>query len=192
MSEFDRNISPGIATSSLDFASLGKLRGQAQQQDNKAIKEAARQFESMFAQMMLKSMREASFKSDLVESNAMDTYQGMYDKELASQMSKRGTLGIADMLVRNFEQQRSQPSAADVLAARDAQRAKTGDAGLPMNRPPAKPLALPCPVRIRTALRSPVTTVCRWRPNAPATTDPATTADSKHGLIPHERYSLHR
>jgi flagellar protein FlgJ len=142
MSEFDRNISPGIASSSLDFASLGKLRGQAQQQDNKAIKEAARQFESMFAQMMLKSMREASFKSDLVESNAMDTYQGMYDKELASQMSKRGTLGIADMLVRNFEQQRSQPSAADVLASRDAQRGKTGDAGLPMSRPQAEAMPL--------------------------------------------------
>ena len=135
MSEFDRNITPGIASSSLDFASLGRLRGQAQQQDNKAIKEAARQFESMFAQMMLKSMREASFKSDLVESNAMDTYQGMYDKELANQMSKRGTLGIADMLVRNFEQQRAQPSAADVLASRDAQRAKTGDAGIATGYP---------------------------------------------------------
>jgi flagellar protein FlgJ len=54
--------------------------------------------------MMLKSMREANnvMKSDLVESQAAETFEGMYDKEMSVQMAKRNTMGLADMLVRQL------------------------------------------------------------------------------------------
>ena len=51
------------ASSSLDFAGLARLRGEAQKKSNAGNREAAQQFEAMFVQMMLKSMRDATFKS---------------------------------------------------------------------------------------------------------------------------------
>ena len=92
------------ARSYLDFAGLGELRGKAQQNDDQALRETAQQFEALFIQMMLKSMREANnvMKSDLVESQAAETFEGMYDKEMSVQMAKRNTMGLADMLVRQL------------------------------------------------------------------------------------------
>ena len=47
------------ARSSLDFAQLGELKGRAQRREDSALRETAQQFEAMFLQMMLKTMREA-------------------------------------------------------------------------------------------------------------------------------------
>jgi Rod binding domain-containing protein len=91
------------ARSYLDFAGLGALRGRATQNQGAALDEAAKQFEAMFIQMMLKSMREASFESGLVQSEAIDSYRDMMDKELAVQLSKRGALGIANMLKQQVQ-----------------------------------------------------------------------------------------
>ena len=100
MSDFD------LPKTSLDFAGMGALRGQAQRREEKATRETATQFEAMFIQMMLKSMREANnvMKSDLVQSEAMETFEGLYDKEMSVQMSKRNNLGLADSLVRQVSQ----------------------------------------------------------------------------------------
>ena len=62
-------VNPTDTTRSyLDFEGLGQLRGQARKDGKAALRETAQQFEGMFLQMMLKSMREATAKSDLVES----------------------------------------------------------------------------------------------------------------------------
>ena len=105
------------ARSYLDFAGLGELRGKAQQNDDQALRETAQQFEALFIQMMLKSMRDANnvMKSDLVESQAAETYEGMYDKEMSVQMSKRNTLGMADMLVRQLGPKDKVPDTAEQL-----------------------------------------------------------------------------
>jgi flagellar protein FlgJ len=90
------------ARSYLDFAGLGALRGRATQNQSAALDETAKQFEAMFIQMMLKSMREASFESGLVQSDAMESYQDMMDKELAVQLAKRSALGVAQMLKKQL------------------------------------------------------------------------------------------
>ena len=124
------------ARSYLDFSGLGELRGKAQQHDGSALRETAQQFEAMFIQMMLKSMRDASneMKSDLVHSDAAETFEGMYDKEMSVQMSKRNTLGLADSLVRQVSQMQAQPSTADILKS-------NGQKGMPLNLP-VKPMDL--------------------------------------------------
>ena len=70
------------AKSYLDFSGLGELRGQAQQNQDKALKESAQQFEGLFIQMMMRSMREASatMKDEENQSNGMDTFENMFDK----------------------------------------------------------------------------------------------------------------
>ena len=89
--------------SSIDFAGMGSLRGQAQQKTEKATRETATQFEAMFIHEMLKSMRQTIEKSDLNGSDAEDTFQEMYDRELSQQLAKRNTLGVADMLVKHLD-----------------------------------------------------------------------------------------
>jgi flagellar protein FlgJ len=115
-------MSSSIDTSSpksyLDFAGLGELRGQAQQNQDKALKESAQQFEGLFLQMMLKSMREASMKDEENQSSGMDTFENMFDKEISVQMAKRGALGVADFMAKAVKQQIATPTAAEVLNAR--------------------------------------------------------------------------
>jgi flagellar protein FlgJ len=124
------------AKSYMDFSGLGELRGKAQQGDDRALRETAQQFEALFIQMMLKSMREANnvMKSDLVQSEAMETFEGLYDKEMSVQMSKRNNLGLADSLVRQVSQMQSQPSTADMLKLHAPK-------AMPLN-PPLKPINL--------------------------------------------------
>ncbi len=94
-------------SSSLDFDGLGQLKGQARQDAKGAIRETAQQFEALFLQMMMKSMRESIVKSELSESNTMETFEGMFDKEVSVQLAKKNSMGLADMLVKNLEQQQA-------------------------------------------------------------------------------------
>jgi peptidoglycan hydrolase FlgJ len=90
---------PSIYT---DPKGLTELKRGAKEQDPQALREAARQFESLFARMMLKSMREASFGDPLLGSDSQDFYQGMFDDQFALEMTKGRGLGLADMLVQQL------------------------------------------------------------------------------------------
>jgi len=124
------------AKSYLDFSGLGELRGQAQQNQDKALKESAQQFEGLFIQMMMKSMRDASstMKDEENQSNGMDTFENMFDKEISVQMAKRSALGFADYMAKAVKQQMATPSALEVLNARQQQ-------GMPL-RPELTPMPL--------------------------------------------------
>jgi len=131
-SSIDNN---STAKSYLDFSGLGELRGQAQQNQDKALKESAQQFEGLFIQMMMKSMREASMKDEENQSSGMDTFENMFDKEISVQMAKRGAMGVADFMAKAVKQQIATPSAAEVLNARQTQQ------GIPL-RPELTPMAI--------------------------------------------------
>jgi flagellar protein FlgJ len=141
------NPSAASAKSYSDFGALGELRGKAQRNDKGALRESAEQFEALFIQMMLKSMREASdvMKSDMLHSNAMETFQGMYDKELSMSMAKRNALGFADVVVKQLSQQQSAPSTADMLALRQQATSLTAPA-MPLQKP-VLPMSLAQPVQ---------------------------------------------
>ena len=85
-----------------DFAGLAALRRDAQAQDPAALREAARQFESIFAKMMLSSMRQASFGDSLLGSDQQDFYRGMFDDQMAVELTRGKGLGLADMLVQQL------------------------------------------------------------------------------------------
>ena len=132
-SSIDNN---STAKSYLDFSGLGELRGQAQQNQDKALKESAQQFEGLFIQMMMKSMREASMKDEENQSSGMETFENMFDKEISVQMAKRGAMGVADFMAKAVKQQiATTPSALEVLNARQSQL------GMPL-RPELTPMAL--------------------------------------------------
>jgi Rod binding domain-containing protein len=131
-----------------DFGGLSKLKGQARTDAKAATREAAQQFEALFLQMMLKSMRDASIKSDLNESSGKDTFEAMFDKEISLAMAKRNTLGLADLLVKHMPDTAASgnnpagtPATADLLKARGAMTLQAAPASAHSLQPASQLLA---------------------------------------------------
>lgn len=82
-----------------DFQGLARLRADAGRSSPDAAREAARQFEALFVQMMLKSMRDAN--AALGETRDR-TYEEMFDQQIALEMTRERGLGLADMLVQQL------------------------------------------------------------------------------------------
>jgi len=85
-----------------DLAGLGALRSQASKIPSEAVDEVAGQFEALFVQMMLKSMRDASIEGGLFDSKQMETYQSMFDQQISLDLSRGNALGLADVLVEEL------------------------------------------------------------------------------------------
>jgi peptidoglycan hydrolase FlgJ len=119
---------PGATAASTDvytnFAGLQALKRAAAKNDPSALRKVAQQFESMFTRMMLKSMRDAVGTDPIFGSDQEKMYQGMYDDQLALQVSKGRGLGLADMLVRQLQRL----SAAGAASASPAAAAAGGTA----------------------------------------------------------------
>lgn len=97
------STSPTNANFYADFKSLAALKLDAKTDQQKALRAAAQEFESLFTTMMLKSMRAATSSIGGTDnSSEMDLYQGMFDQQIATQMSKGKGLGLADMLVQQL------------------------------------------------------------------------------------------
>ena len=82
-----------------DLQGLAALRRDAKVQDPAALREAARQFESVFTRMMLQSMRDASGGDPMFDSEESRFYRDMFDNQLSVDMSRGRGLGLAEMLV---------------------------------------------------------------------------------------------
>ena len=86
----------------LDPRTLGNLQRLAKENSPEAGKEAAKQFEGLFLQQVLKSMRDASPKNSLFDSEESRMYQGMLDQQLALQLASRGGgIGLAKVIERS-------------------------------------------------------------------------------------------
>ena len=92
-----------IPRSALDFKGYGELKAKATRNEKMATKEVAKQFEAMFVQMMLKSMRSAVPRNEENRSKTMETFEQMYDREIAVAMSRRGGLGLAEMIETHLD-----------------------------------------------------------------------------------------
>ena len=69
---------------------------------NEELMSLSRQFESIFIHQLLKSMRATIQKSGLFESHATRMYESMHDQELASLMSKKRSIGLADIIYKDL------------------------------------------------------------------------------------------
>jgi flagellar protein FlgJ len=85
----------------LDTNSLGDLKQSAKSGSPEALKGAATQFESMFVNMMMKSMRDATPQDGMMDSQDTKTFTSMLDQQMSQKLAKRG-IGLADVLVRQL------------------------------------------------------------------------------------------
>ncbi|PJJ99318.1 flagellar assembly peptidoglycan hydrolase FlgJ [Lysobacteraceae bacterium NML91-0213] len=96
----------------------------AQRHDAARIDQVAREFEGVFAQMMIKSMRDASF-GDALFPGENQLYRDLYDQRLAKSLTEGEGLGLAKVIARQLGGGADpapaldtglQPAAADVPA----------------------------------------------------------------------------
>jgi flagellar protein FlgJ len=131
------NLSGKLA---LDTQSLEQLRAQAKNSPDQALKTAAQQFESVFLNMMLKSMREASPQDGMLDSDQTRMFTGMLDQQLAQSMSSRG-VGLADIMVKQLSRDTGGQSSAGGLE-KSAARSLEMPTPLPPTTAPEKPASV--------------------------------------------------
>ena len=127
-----------------DFSQLESLKAQAQANPDAALEEVAQQFESLFLQMMLKSMRDATMKSDLFGSDQMESYQSMADQQIALTLSQQGGMGLARVLVEQMQVRGQVPNTQDSKVALDGDTLDQVTPVMPLtkSRVPAKAFQL--------------------------------------------------
>jgi flagellar protein FlgJ len=106
----------------LDTNALGDLKRGAKSGSSEALKGAATQFESMFINMMLKSMRDATPQDGPMDSQETRTFTSMLDQQMSQKLAKRG-IGLADVLVRQLG---AQETGKETLAQMDKQALAIG------------------------------------------------------------------
>lgn len=88
-----------------DLNSLQNIRSQSRHDDQGALRQAAEQFEAIFMNMLLSSMRKANegFEAEgLMNSQTTKFYRDMHDNQLATELAQNGSLGLADLMVQQL------------------------------------------------------------------------------------------
>jgi flagellar protein FlgJ len=90
----------------VDAQALDGLRHAAGRDPHAALKETARQFEALFMRELLKSMREATMKSGLLDNEGTEMGTELLDEQLALKMTGLPG-GLSEMIERQLRQQMS-------------------------------------------------------------------------------------
>jgi flagellar protein FlgJ len=109
------SASAATATVYNDLNALTRLRHAAQDQSPETVRKVAQQFEALFIQMMLKNMRNAGIEDKLFGSDQEKMYRDMFDQQLSVDLSEKGALGLADLLVRQLSRPPGPEGAAPAL-----------------------------------------------------------------------------
>jgi flagellar protein FlgJ len=79
-----------------------KLAAKGAKPSADTLKKVASQFEALFMNMMLKSMREASLGDDVFGSDSGNFYRDMYDQQLSMSLAKSQGMGLSNILVKQL------------------------------------------------------------------------------------------
>ena len=151
-----------------DMQSLSSLQRGVRQDDPQALKATAQQFEALFLQMVLDSMRAATPQDGPFESEQTRFYHKLFDQQLAQTLAARGTTGLAAMIERQLAGKgeasaghpaglplspqatampltimANRPPAKDGTPRHDRSTLSTTDTAIPISRPAAVPLSPP-------------------------------------------------
>lgn len=113
----------------LDTKGMAELKQSAKAGAPEALKSAATQFEAMFINMMMKSMRDATPADSLNDSQQNKMFTSMLDTQRSQDMAKRG-IGLADMLIRQLSSQAASTQALAIGGDQNVPRS----GGMPQGR----------------------------------------------------------
>ena len=94
-----------------DVLSPLSAKSQDQQKlDETKLRKACMEFESIFIQQLLKSMRDTIPKSGLFgTSSGKDIFQSLFDQEMSSSLAQQRGVGFGKMLFDEMAKKRSKP-----------------------------------------------------------------------------------
>lgn len=139
-----RNLD-GASSVAMDVKALGNLKQASKDDPDASLKAVAKQFESLFVDMMMKSMRDAA----AVEDNGSDsretkTFTTMLDQQRSVNLAAGKGIGLADMMVKQLSKTTIKPDAVPTTSATDGtlKPASSGAVGLKPLRGEAQPMLL--------------------------------------------------
>jgi flagellar protein FlgJ len=100
----DASINAKINATNLN--GISELKVMAKKDAKNALPQVARQFEAIFIQSMIKSMRKANefiSESNPFKSNQEDMFQDMMDTQMAIDLANKRGIGLAETLIKQME-----------------------------------------------------------------------------------------
>lgn len=151
-----------------DFGGLADLRREARHNTAAAVEPVAAQFEALFVQQMLKSMRDATLEGGLFNSSQLKSWQQMFDQQLSVDLADKGGLGLAQVLV---EQLQAASPVADASGSEPVALPPQAGGQAPLLPPPApRPVSAAAPA-------------AQLRPPLAAAAGPAVAAQSPEEFV---------
>ena len=114
-------------TNAFEMQGLTRLKATARRDERQGLREASQQFEALFLNQMLKSMRSATPQSGLFTDKATEMYTSMLDAQLSQNLSGKG-LGIAEMIEKDL-------ISRGMIDGKPDEYQETLIAGIPVARP---------------------------------------------------------
>tara|TARA_R110001592_G_scaffold65634_5_gene201276 strand:+ start:32185 stop:33363 length:1179 start_codon:yes stop_codon:yes gene_type:complete len=101
-----------------DLNSMSELKAGSKANSPENMERVAEQFESLFMNMMVKSMRDAN--QAFAEGNPLNTpqtrfYQDMYDNQMSVHLSEKQGLGLAEVMMRQLSPEKAPSSTGTAL-----------------------------------------------------------------------------
>jgi flagellar protein FlgJ len=140
-----------------DFQGFSDLRRLAREESPEAADTAARQFEALFIQMMLKSMRDAMPVDSGMDGDQTKFYREMFDQQIALEMSRGEGIGLRESMLRELTPPMIPPAGAAEL--------RMPEHRLPVNDPRPAPVASGQATAPAGGTGS--STTAAWRPESP-------------------------
>lgn len=132
------NIQNSPNRAAFDITSAQDLRTQFQKDPQQGLKAAAQQFETLFLQMVLKSMRDATPQDGMLDSDSSRFYTGLLDQQMAQNVATTGKgLGFAQLIEQQLGRNMTAP--ATTGESMDAAANPAGNA-LPLATPDGRHL----------------------------------------------------
>lgn len=108
------DVSAALAT---DPRTLEMLRAQARQRPDQTLHSAARQFEALFLNSLLKSMQDATPRYGMFDSEQSRLYTSLLDQQLSQRLSSAKGIGLADIMVKQLARSATAREGAPSTAA---------------------------------------------------------------------------
>eukprot|EP00825_Cyclidium_porcatum_P003470 TRINITY_DN1160_c0_g1_i8.p2 TRINITY_DN1160_c0_g1~~TRINITY_DN1160_c0_g1_i8.p2 ORF type:complete len:199 (+),score=7.75 TRINITY_DN1160_c0_g1_i8:260-856(+) len=101
-----------------DVKSAQDLRSQFQKDPQQGLKLAAQQFETLFLQQVIKSMRDATPQDGLMNSDSSRFYTGLLDQQMAQNLATNGKgIGFAQLIEKQLGRNMSNAAGQAALNA---------------------------------------------------------------------------
>jgi len=126
-----------------DLSGLNELKKAGREDQPEAIKQIAKQFESMLIKTMMSSMRDATRalnEDSPFNSDQMKFYEDMMDQQLSLTLTKGDGLGLANALTKQLQQYVNETEA--LINSRSNGGGKDGNAEPKMLKPAWEPISL--------------------------------------------------